>query len=94
MELVLRGRPEELVRIVLALEERCAVDEPLGRVPDEVGDGLLGVDAEEVLEDVEEGDLLGGVHQLLVDGVEDVQVGGEVNVVWALALKKSGKILF
>ena len=85
---MLRGRPEELVRVVLALEERCAVDEPLGRVPDEVGDGLLGVDAQEVLEDVEEGDLLRGVQQLLVDRVEDVEVRGQVHVVRSFALFK------
>ena len=64
------------------------MDEPLGRVPDEVGDGLLGVDAQEVLEDVEEGDLLRGVQQLLVDRVEDVEVRGQVHVVRSFALFK------
>ena len=41
--------------------------QPLGRVPHDVADGLLGVDAEEVLQDVEEGDLLRGVEDLVAD---------------------------
>ena len=39
--------------------------QPLGRVPHDVADGLLGVDAEEVLQDVEEGDLLRAVDDLV-----------------------------
>ena len=53
----------------------------LRRVPDDVADRLLGVDAEEVLEDGEEGDLLRCVLHPVVHGVEDVQVRGEVDIV-------------
>ena len=52
----------------------------LRRVPDDVTDGLLGVNPEQVLEDGEEGDLLGRVVNSVVDCVEHVQVGGEVNI--------------
>ena len=53
----------------------------LRRVPDDVTDRLLGVDPEEVLQDGEEGDLLGRVLDPVVDGVEHVQVRGEVHIV-------------
>ena len=52
-------------RALLVLEERGPVRQPLGRVPHDVAEGLLGVDAEEVLQDVEEGDLLRGIHDLV-----------------------------
>ena len=53
----------------------------LRRVPDDVADRLLGVDTEEVLEDGEERDLLGSVLDPVVDGVENIQVGGEIDIV-------------
>lgn len=55
----------------------------LGRVPNEVRDGLLGVDAQQVLQNAQEGNLLRRLQHLLQDGVEDVQVGVEVDAVRA-----------
>lgn len=59
----------------------------LGRVPNDVADGFFWIDSEQMLEDVQEGNFLRGVHDVLVDGVKDVQVGRQVNVVWAVRLK-------
>ena len=53
----------------------------LRRVPDDVADRLLGVDTKEVLEDGEERDLLRCVLDPVVDGVEYVQVRGEIDIV-------------
>ena len=58
--------------------------EPLGGVPDDVADGVFGVDAEKVLEDAKEGDFLRRLGDLLEDGVEDVKRGVEVDAVGAL----------
>ena len=59
----------------------------LRRVPDDVADRLLRVDAKEVLEDGEERDLLRCVLDPVVDGVEDVQVGREVDIVRSGSLR-------
>lgn len=53
----------------------------LRRVPDDVADRLLGVDTKEVLEDGEERDLLRCVLDPVVDGIENIQVGGEIHIV-------------
>lgn len=49
------------------------MDESLGRIPDKVGDGLLRVDSEKVLEDAEERDLLRTVRDLAEDRVENLE---------------------
>jgi len=79
--LVLTGSPQQSVAVRLALHQGGSVHQRLRRVPDDVADRLLGVDAEEVLEDGEEGDLLRCVLHPVVHGVEDVQVRGEVDIV-------------
>ena len=78
---MLAGRPEQPLRVLLRLDQCCPGDEPLCRVPDHVRDGVLRVDLDQVLEDVEEGDLLRGVHHLPVDAVEQVQVRSQVHPV-------------
>ena len=78
---MLAGSPQQAVTVRLALHQRGSVDQRLRRVPDDVTDRLLRVDTQEVLEDGEEGDLLRCVLHPVVDGVEDIQVGGEINIV-------------
>ena len=78
---MLAGRAQQPVSVLLVLQQRGAVQQPLGRVPDQVADGLLRVDPQQVLEDAEEGDFLRRVEHLLQDGVEDVQVRVEVDAV-------------
>ena len=78
---MLTGSPQQTVAVRLALHQGGSVHQRLRRVPDDVADRLLGVDAEEVLEDGEEGDLLRCVLHPVVHGVEDVQVRGEVDIV-------------
>ena len=73
--------PQQTVAVRLALHQRGSVDQRLRRVPDDVTDRLLRVDTQEVLEDGEEGDLLRCVLHPVVDGVEDIQVRGEINIV-------------
>ena len=79
--LVLARGPQQPVAVRLGLHQRGAVDQGLGRVPDDVTHGLLRVDPQQVLEDGEEGDLLGRVLHPVVHGVEHVQVRGQVHVV-------------
>ena len=79
--LVLARGPQQPVAVRLGLHQRGAVDQGLGRVPDDVTHGLLRVDPQQVLEDGEEGDLLGRVLHTVVHGVEHVQVGGEIHIV-------------
>ncbi len=69
---MMAGGPEQSVRVLFTFEECCSVHEAFGRVPNQVTDGFLRVNAEQVLQDVQERDLLGRVHHRLVDGVEDV----------------------
>ena len=78
---MLAGSSQQSVTITLALHQSGSVHQGLRRVPDDVTDRLLGVDPEEVLQDGEEGDLLGRVLDPVVDGVEHVQVRGEVHIV-------------
>ena len=78
---MLTGSPQQSVAVRLALHQGGSVHQRLRRVPDDVADRLLGVDAEEVLEDGEEGDLLRCVLHPVVDGVEDIQVRGKINIV-------------
>jgi hypothetical protein len=60
------------------------VDQPLGSVPDQITHSLLGVDPQQMLEDAQEGDLLGRVEDVLEDGVEHVEVRVEVDPVRSL----------
>ena len=78
---MLTGSPQQSITVRLALHQRCSVHQGLRRVPDDVADRLLGVDTKEVLEDGEERDLLRCVLDPVVDGVENVQVRGEINIV-------------
>ena len=78
---MLAGRPQQPVRVLLVLQQGGAVHQPLCSVPDQVADGLLRVDPQQVLEDAEERDFLRRVEHLLQDGVEDVQVRAEVDPV-------------
>jgi len=63
------------------------VHQRLCRVPYDVADRLLGVDSQEVLEDGEEGNLLRCILDPVVDGVEDVQVRREVDIVRSGSLR-------
>ena len=78
---MLTGSSQQSITVRLALHQGGAVHQGLRRVPDDVADRLLGVDTKEVLEDGEERDLLRCVLDPVVDGVEDVQVRGEINIV-------------
>ena len=80
---MLAGRAQQPVRVLVVLEQGRTVHQTLGRVPDQVADRLLGIDPEQVLEDAEERDFLWGVEDLFEDRVEDVQVGVQVDPVWA-----------
>lgn len=51
----------------------------LGGVPDQVADGVFGVDAQQVLQNAEERNRLWCVGDLAQDGVEDVQVQVEID---------------
>lgn len=84
---MLAGRAQQLRAVRLALHEGGAVHQGLRRVPDDVADRLLGVDPEQVLQDGEEGDLLGRVLHPVVDGVEDVEVAGQVDIVGPAGLR-------
>ena len=79
--LVLAGRSQEPVRVLVVFQQGGAVHQTLGGVPDQIADRFLGIDPEQVLEDAEEGDFLRRVEDLLEDGVEDVQVRVEVDPV-------------
>ena len=60
--------------------------QPLGGVPNKVADGLLGVNPQQVLQDAEEGDLLGCVGHLLEDRLKNVQVGVDIDPMGTLNL--------
>jgi hypothetical protein len=60
------------------------VHERLCRVPNNIADRLLGVDAQQMLQDAEERYLLRRVGDLAQDGVEDVEVGADVDAARAL----------
>ena len=79
--------PQQPVRVILVLQEGGPVDKCLGRVPDDVADGLLRVDPEHVLKDGEEGNLLGRVLNPVVHGVEHVEGTREVDVVGPVRLR-------
>ena len=55
------------------------MDQGLGRVPDDVRDGLFGVDPQQMLQYRQERNLLRRVDHLAQDGVENVQVRTQVN---------------
>ena len=78
---MLTGSPQQSITVRLALHQSCSVHQGLRRVPDDVADRLLGVDTKEVLEDGEERDLLRCVLDPVVDGVEDIEVRGEIHIV-------------
>ena len=78
--LALAGSSQQTVTITLALHQSGSVHQRLRCVPDNVTDWLLGVDPEEVLQDGEEGDLLGSVLHPVEHGVEHVQVRREVHI--------------
>lgn len=78
------GGPQETSRIVAVLQEGSSVDQSLGGVPNYVADGVFGVDAQQVLQDAEKRDLLGGLSHLLQYRVEDVQRRVQVHAVGAL----------
>ena len=81
--LALAGRPQQPVAVRLVLHQGRPVHQGLRRVPDDVRHRLLRVDPEQVLEDGEEGDLLGRVLHSVVHRVEHVQVRGEIHIVWS-----------
>ena len=60
--------------------------QPLSGVPNKVADGLLGVNTQQVLQDAEEGDLLGSVGHLLEDRIKDVQMGVDIDPMGSLDL--------
>ena len=84
--LVLTGRPEEAVGVVLVLQESGAVNQSFGGVPDQVTDGFFGIDAQQVLENVQERNFLRSIGHLLENAVKHVQVGVKINAVRAIDL--------
>jgi len=85
--LVLTRSPEQPVAVLLVLHEGGPMDQGLRCVPDDVGDGLLRVDPEEVLEDGEEGNFLRCILDPVEHGVEHVQVTRQVNIMGACQLR-------
>lgn len=68
-ERLVRRRPQQPGRVAGVLQQRGAVQQLLRRVPDDVADGLLRVDPQEVLQDAQEGDLLRRLHHLWEGGL-------------------------
>ena len=78
---MLRGRSKQSLRVLLVLQKCGTVHKSFSCVPDQIAHWFLGIYSEQVLEYAEEGDLLGGVQNLFEDGIEDVEVGVEVDPV-------------
>lgn len=57
------------------------MDQRFRRVPHHIGNGFLGIDPEQMLQNGQERDLLGCVHHLAQDGVENIQVRTQVHSV-------------
>ena len=63
------GGEKQLLRVVLLLQESGTVHKLLRRVPDDIAQGVRGVDLEQVLQDGQEGHLLGAVTHLRITEV-------------------------
>ena len=80
-----RRAAQQARRLFLRVHERGPVDQRLGRVPHHIGDGFFRIDAQQVLQDAQERDLLRRVDHLPQDRVEHVQVRAQIHSIGSFA---------